>query len=177
MKDHKSLPVCVAVECLGNIHPLWYRAIICRHSDNQYLWWFCHCPLTCCTFKLHNTYWWERFLEGEQLATSVDGNITKARGLWRRYDVYQLQIFIAPTVLLKPLLDASRIITKNEKKKQNMGLCVGSTQVSVNIFFSQTHCHKQKKDINQLRHRHRQSCVFHQSRKQKRENICTLVQL
>lgn len=50
-----------------------------------------------------------------------------------------------------------------------MGLCVGSLKIPVNTDFSQTRCHKQEKKVNnQLRHRHNQSCAFHQSKKKKK---------
>lgn len=125
--------------------------------------------------KLYNKYWRDLFLQGETTnnwQNSVVGNNFKAIERTLRNNK---KMWCLPTTnrLHRPPLGPSRLKTEMGL----MGLCVGSMQVSVNIVFSQTHCHKQKKVINQLRHRHRRSCAFHQSRKQNRENICTQVQL
>lgn len=127
--------------------------------------------------KLYNKYWLDCFYKGRWPTGKFCG-WQSFQSQWEdsEEDVMPTNYKSTsppPIVLSPPPSGPSRLKTE----MRPMGLCVGSMQVSVNIVFSQTHCHKQKNVINQLRHRHRRSCAFHQSRKQNRENICTQIQL
>lgn len=119
------------------------------------------CPLTFAPLNYTNKYWLFIFLQWEMAINWVI--------LWLAIISDWLCHPNNPTT--------SPFSSLNRTEIRPIGLCVGSIEVSVNIIFIQTHCHKKKKVINQLRHQHRRSCAFDQSRNQKREKICTQVQL